>query len=442
MLLIKGDDLKGVKNLLDILIKLITLMIFAVCYGLAILRRFRLACIALTSAFLLLALLIPTNTMTPRQAWDSVKWDVLGIYWGFMMLSIVFAGSGAPEYLARHVLRKTKNEGKALLVLCGISALLSSFLENVGVVLIMAPIAVEVAKKTKSSLFPYLVSIAVCSNMVTTVTMVADPPAIILASEAKMSFLDFYWFQGKIGLGIISIIGAVVGLAALYLVHFRKMKKVVEIKEEKIRINYAPTVLLVGGVVALALNSYIGVGPGIIGLAIGIIALILSRKNVEKMITEFDWDSFFFIFGIFIVIGSVSAVGLLDDLARAIGGLGLSNHIITLAVLVWISVLLSSFIDNVPYTVLMIPVVQGMAKYMGIDPMNPIVYGWLFGMLIGTGIGGNLTPVGASANVFAAGLLEKRGYRVKLKDYMKIGLPATIASVLTAHLLLQLLWIS
>lgn len=409
------------------------MMIFAVCYGLAILRKVRLAYVGLTSAFLLLALLIPTNVLTPQQALDSIKWDVLGIYWGFMMISIIFAGSGVPEHLARHVLRNTKHEGKALLVLCGMSALLSSFLQNVAVVLIMAPIAIEVAKKTKSSLFPYLVSIAISSNMVTTVTMVADPPAIILAAEAKMSFLDFYWFQGRIGLGVISIFGVVAGLAALYFLHFRKMEKKVHIEEEKIKMDYAPTALLIGGITVLSLNSYLGVGPGVIGLVIGIIALILGRRIIEKMVTEFDWDSFFFIISIFIVIGAVSAVGLLEDLANAIGGIGLNNPIITLAVLTWISVALSSFIDNVPYTVLMIPVVQNLG-------MGSFTYPLLFGMLVGTGIGGNITPVGATANVFATGLLEKRGYKVGLRNYMKISLPATIISVLTAHLLLQLLW--
>lgn len=410
-------------------------MIFAVCYGLAILRKVRLSYIGMISAFLLLALLLPTGNLTPQKALDSVKWDVLGIYWGFMMFAIIFAGSGVPEHLAKHVLRNTKHEGKALLVLCGISAFLSSFLQNVAAVLIMAPIAIEVAKKTKSSLFPYLVSIAISSNMVTTVTMVADPPAMILAAEAKMSFLDFYWFQGRIGLGIISIVGAVAGLAALYFINFRKMKKKVNIEEEKIKMDYAPTVLLIGGITVLSLSSYLGVGPGVIGLVIGIIALILGRRIIEKMVTEFDWNSFFFIIGIFIVIGAVEAVGLLRDLANVIGGLGLNNPVITLALLTWLSVALSSFIDNVPYTVLMIPVCTSLATSMGVS-----AFPFLYGMLIGTGIGGNITPVGATANVFATGLLEKRGYAVKLKDFLKISLPPTIASVLTAYLLLQLLW--
>ncbi|MBC7219340.1 MAG: hypothetical protein H5T49_04320 [Hadesarchaea archaeon] len=408
------------------------------CYGLAISRKVKIAYVGIASAAVLLLILLPTKVLTPEQALNAIRWDVLGIYWGFMMVSILFSESGVPKHLARHVLQNTKNEGMALLALCAITAFLSSFLENVGVVLIMAPIAMEVARRTKSPLLLYLISIAISSNMVTTVSMIADPPAIILASEAGMSFLDFYWFQGRPGIGAISAIAAIIGLAALYLCHFRKMKTKINIEKEKIETNYLPTVVFICGVVALALNSYLRVGPGVIGLIVGVISVLLGFKNLSKMIKEFDWNSFFFIIGIFIVIGAIDEVGILGDLAHGIGGLGFNNAAITLMILVWLSVALSSFIDNVPYSVLMIPVAKNAAVALG---SAGLAYPLMYGTVIGTGVGGNITPVGATANVFAVGLLEKRGYRVKPKDYLKIGLAPTIAAVLAAHLLLQLFWI-
>jgi len=154
------------------------------------------------------------------------------------------------------------------------------------------------------------------------------------------------------------------------------------------------------------------------------------------MCLEFDWDTILFVVGIFIVISSLEITGILSDFVNWFASLGIKNSSLVLAVLVWVSVALSSFIDNVPYTVLMIPVCTELASAMGVSP-----FPFLFGMLIGTGIGGNITPVGATANVIACGMLEKRGYRIKLKEYLKISLPFSVIAVLVAHLLLQLTWL-
>jgi len=417
-------------------IKVAALILFLACYGLAITRRVKLAYVGIVSAALMLCILIPAGAMTPEQAAGSIRWDVLGIYWGFMMLSMVFAWSGVPEHLARHLISRTRSEGTALLALCSITALLSSFLENVGVVLIMAPIALEMARRAGSSPFKYIVSIALCSNIVTTVSMVADPPAIILASETGMSFLDFYWFRGRVGLGAISAVGAIAGLVALYLTAFREMRKKIEIREERIKCDYLPTALFICGIAALAINSHLGIGPGVIGLSVGIIALILGRRKLKQMIADFDWNSFLFIVGIFLVIGAVDAVGILGDFAGALGGLSAGSPTLAMAILVWLSVAMSSFMDNVPHTVMMIPVCRGLADAMGAGYLFPFLYG----MLIGTGMGGNITPVGATANVFACGMLEKRGIRINLREYVKMSVPMTIAAVAAAQLLLHLLW--
>jgi len=134
-------------------------------------------------------------------------------------------------------------------------------------------------------------------------------------------------------------------------------------------------------------------------------------------------------------VGAVQAVGILQDFASGLLRLGLNSPILTLALLTWLSVALSSFIDNVPYTVLMIPVCTSLATSMGVG-----AFPFLYGMIIGTGIGGNITPVGATANVFACGMLEKRGFKIRLREYMRISIPSTIVSVLVAHLFLQFLW--
>jgi len=412
--------------------KILALSIFIACYYLAITRKVKIAYASLGGA----GLLILFGIVSPQAAvFSAIKWDVLGIYWGFMMVSMIFTESGIPSLIASKIVSHAKKEKYALLYLCAITALLSSFMENVGTVLMVAPIAIELSKKLKSSLFPYLVSIAISANVVTTMTMIADPPSLILAIQTGMKFFDFYWFQGRLSLGVITLFGVAASLASLLFI-FRGMNKKVKIDKEKIEIDYIPLVVFIAGVLALAFGPYFGLSPGPVGLAAGFASLIVGRKRARSMIRDFDWNSFLFITGIFVVIGSLEITGLLTDFVNGVGGLGISNPAIILAIIIWVSVAASSFMDNVPYTVLMIPVCNQLAAIMNINPF-PL----LFGMLIGTGIGGNITPVGATANVFACGMLEKRGYKIKLKDYMRISLPFSISAVIVCHILLQLLWL-
>jgi len=160
------------------------------------------------------------------------------------------------------------------------------------------------------------------------------------------------------------------------------------------------------------------VNQGTVGFLVGVGALLYNWKNAREMHDEFDWASIFFLVGIFIIIATVEKVGLLKDFADWMASTGLKSPAAYLAIFIWVSVLLSSFIDNVPYTVLMIPVCSYVATNLGV---NPFVF--YFGMLVGCGIGGNITPVGATANVLACGMLEKRGCKIELGKYMAMSVP-------------------
>lgn len=411
--------------------KLLTLVIFIACYSLAITRKMKLAYASLAAAGALILL----GIVSPQTAFfEMIEWNVMGIYWGFMMISIIFMQSGMPAHIAGGIINRVRKEKYALIALCVLTAVISSFMANVGTVLMVAPIAIEMAKKLKSSLFPYMVAIAISSNVVTTVTMIADPPALVLAMQTGMKFFDFYWFQGRVGLGIITIFGVAAAMLSLLFI-FRKMNKKITHVIERGKLDYVPTLVFIFGTLALVIGPYFGISPGLIGVAAGIVSLLVGRKKLKSIMKEFDWDSFLFIAGIFIVIGSIESVGLLTDFVNLIGGVGISNASVMLAIIIWVSVAASSFIDNVPYTILMIPMCNQLAATMGISP-----FPFLFGMLIGTGIGGNITPIGATANVYACGLLEKHGYKVKLKEYLKISVPFSVIAVLAAHIALQLLW--
>jgi Na+/H+ antiporter NhaD/arsenite permease-like protein len=416
--------------------KWIALAVLAVTFGLILYRKFNIAYISLGAA----GLLILAGITNPAVAlFKSVNWDVLAIYWGYGMLAIAFRESKVPAWIANRVLVKVKSEKEALLFLCVLAMFLSSFMANPVVVIMLAPLAIEMATRLKASLFLYLIVLAVSSNIVTTVSMIADPPAMILATTTGMDFLDFYWFQGRISLGTLSIMGILVAIPVLFM-ELRKLNNRVSIAPEEMRISLSPLALLISSILVLALVPWPDLGswnhPGFVGLAVGIFALIAGRSYAQRMSKEFDWNTILFLIGIFIVIAAAADIGLLKDFAAWLVHTEMTSPIVYLAIFVWISVLLSSFIDNVPFTVLMIPVCAGVAQTLGVSP-----YPFYFGMLVGTGIGGNLTPVGATANVLACGMLEKRGYRVRFSQYFRIAVPFSLSAVLVVHILLQFLWL-
>jgi len=410
--------------------KWIVLAIFVITFVFILYRKIPIFIIALTAA----ALLIILGIMSPREALlQSVNWDVLGIYWGYGLLSVALQRDNVPTAVANWVLPHLKKEKYALLFLCTLAAALSSFMPNPVVVLMLAPLAIELATRLNASLFLYLIALAISSNVVTTVSMVADPPALILAMSTGMRFLDFYWFQGKVGLGTLSVVGVSVALMTL-LFQFRKLNNKIQITPEPVKLGYGALTIFFLSVLALALlpRSH----PGIVGIVVGALSLLLLRRDAAKALKEFDWASMAFLVGIFIVVASVEQVGILQDIANWLLGTGLTSTLAIMVILTWLSVALSSFIDNVPYTVLMIPTCSYIAQALGVSP-----WAFYYGMLVGTGIGGNITPVGATANVLACGILEKRGYKIELGKYMKIAVPFSIAGVLATQLLLQWTWL-
>jgi len=410
----------------------VALAIFIVAYALALARKVKLGTIAVVGAGALIALgVVPWRV----ALLELINYDVLAIYGGFLLVSSAFSESGVPRLLAVSILRRVHREKYALLILCSITALVSAFMHNVGAVLIMAPVAIELARMTRASLFPYLVGLSISSNAVTTVTMVADPPALILAVDMGMQFFDFFWYQGRPGLGTLSIIGVAVALAWL-LIPFRHMNARFDLPTAPVRVRPGAALLFGGGVVALAIAPYLGIRIGLIGLAVGLFALLLQARRAGAMLREFDWDSFLFITGTFVLVGSMETTGLLEQLAALIGSAGLRSPAALTGFFVWISVTVSAVVDNVPYTILMIPIVRMVATQVGVSAI-PL----LFGMLAGIGSGGNITPVGATANVFACGILEKQGHKVRTLEFMKLSLPFTVIAVAAIHLLIWLVWL-
>jgi Na+/H+ antiporter NhaD/arsenite permease-like protein len=417
--------------------KLLVVAVFLIAYFLLISKKGH-PFLVLGSA---IGLLLLSGAINLTQAASSINYNVLGVFLGTMILSGLFIFSGVPAYFATKLVDRSKTVGMALLSVCILAGFISSFVENVATVLIVAPIAFEVAKKLKANPVPFLIGIAVSSNLQGCATMIGDSPSIILALSSGMNFMDFFWMKARPGITFAVELGAVASFYVLYLM-FRKYKEpVIQIEEAKVK-TWFPTVLLSLMMLTLALSSFIQNKPtytiAFICLIYGLIGLVwheLKHKESISLIKDLDWHTFFFLIGIFILVGSLTHRGIIGDIANFITNLTRGNKFLAYTIIVWLSVFLSAFVDNIPYTVAMIPVAKIVASSLGIAPEL-----FLFGLLIGTSLGGNITPIGASANVVAVGLLRKEKYQVTFSDFFKIGFPFAVAAVSVAYIFLWLVW--
>jgi Na+/H+ antiporter NhaD/arsenite permease-like protein len=334
----------------------------------------------------------------------------------------------------------------AIVLIAGLAGILSAFVENVATVLILAPIAVEMANRLKVSPVPFLISIAVSSNLQGTATLIGDPPSMILAAHMKLNFNDFFWLRGRPGIFFAVEIGALASMVVLWLM-FRKYNQPVKEPEPVEVKSWTPTYLLSGMIVALALSPLLDPEflflAGAVCMAFGIVARLWERKfsseskmrYVRATLRKIDWDTTLFLIGIFVFVGVLSRAGVIEMMAEAAQGLIGSNVFFGFALIVWFSVLLSAFVDNVPYITAMLPVSTILAERMSISP-----YLFPFGLLIGSCLGGNITPIGAAANIVAVGYLARCGHKTSFIDFARIGLPFTLAATAAGSAFLWLVW--
>ena len=364
--------------------------------------------IALGSALIF----IVTGMLPVSEILGAIDFNVLLMIAGTMGLVALFIESKMPELLADLIMEKVPNVMWAAVALSLFSGVISAFVDNVATVLMVAPVAMQICKKLKTNPVPFIIGIAVSSNLQGAATLVGDTTAIMLGSYANMSFLDFFWYKSRPSIFFAVELGAILSAFILAFL-FRKEKGAIP-KGTRTRVtDYVPTILLSGTVVLLILASFLPEKPeianGLICCALLVIGLIYSaiRKKSLKAIVEpiraIDFETIGLLTGLFLVIGGVKNMGVIDAAADLLAKVGGNNVFLIYTVIIWASVLISAFIDNIPYVATMLPVVQGLSLKLGIDP-TPLY----FGLLSGATLGGNLTPIGASANITGIGILGKR----------------------------------
>lgn len=388
------------------------------------------------------------------QALGEIDWNVLMMIAGTMGTVYLFIESKMPQLMSDILISKMPNVKWAIVCISLFAGIVSAFVDNVATVLMIAPVALAFCKKVNISPVPSIICIAISSNLQGAATLVGDTTSILLAKSANLDFSDFFVDSGKPGMFWVVEAGALVS-ALIILVMFRKDNAKIEFNARTKVEDKFPTFLLVGTIVLLIAASFIpykdgaaegqfykpDITNGLICIGffiIGIIREVFFNKNykiVKDTFKEIDYYTIALLTGLFIVIGGIKSAGVIDVIGNGIAKLGSGSEFIIYTIIVWISVILSAFIDNIPYTATMLTIVPVIAADMGMEPK--LLY---YGLLCGATLGGNLTPIGASANIAGIGILKKEGYEVKATTFMKYGVPFTLAAVLTGYILIWFIW--
>lgn len=401
--------------------------------------------------------LVLLGIISPFHAlFELVNWNILMIYIGSLVIAELFIYSRLPARIADNIVAKTPNAGLAMVAILIMTGIISAFVENVATVLVMAPIALSLTRKLKINPTYFMVGLAVMANLEGTATLVGDPPSMIFASYAGYGFNEFFFHEGRISIFFFVQAGLIAG-ALFFYYFFSKSGKEKILTEKTQVISYFPMILLLLMIIGLAASSTIsalgnntnGEVPLWTEYVSGSIVMFLAvvgifwycfkekkgSKETLKMIKNLDWETILFLSGIFIVIGALSETGILQEFADFLTVVISGNVFAGFVIIIVVSMVLSGFIDNVPYIIVMLPVAATLAQNMNLTPEL-----YMFALLIGSCMGGNLTPFGASANIVAMGILKRENYPMNFSGWLKIGLPFTLITTGTASLLLWLLY--
>ena len=396
------------------------------------------ACIS-ASLFVMLGFL-PTEKII-----ENIDFNVLLMILGTMGIVSLFIESKMPNMLSDIIIKKANSVKGMTIALAIFSGVVSAFVDNVATVLMIAPVTLAVAKKLKVSPVPIILAVSIFSNLEGAATLVGDTTSILLAGAMKMNFMDFFFYENKIGLFFIVQLGLIASAIVLYFIVRKLNNKINDPRVEKIS-DYTPTILLELTVLSLIVVSFFKEKPELINgyicmfyFIVGLFIKITKNKNIKCIIPnlkEIDYETIILLASLFVIIGGIKETGAIEEIGKLFMSFGSNNSFIMYTLIVIVSIVVSAFIDNIPYVATMLPVVASISLGTGIS--STLLY---YGLIVGATLGGNITPIGASANIAAIGILNKNGYEVTNKEYFKMSIPISFAAILTGYILNILLFI-
>ncbi len=417
--------------------QIIALAIFVAVIGVIVSEKLHRAACALIGAMLLVLI----GILEPIEALGFVDFNTIGVLIGMMMFVAVVKNSGIFEFLAVKAAKIAKGDPwKIMVYFMIITAVLSAFLDNVTTVLLIGPMTFSICKTLDLNPIPFLMTQIISSNVGGTATLIGDPPNIMLGSAADIPFIQFIIYDGPIV--IVAMAATILGFKLLYkkgltvtpekMELIMKMDENAEIRDKVLFIKSIVMICLVA--LAFILHDTLELKTSVIALSCAALMILIGKQDVEETVHDVEWPTIVFFAFLFIVVGGLEKVGLIHMMAEAMIEATGTHYVILMIVILWVSAICSAVLDNIPFVATLIPLIQTMAAE-GID-----VWPLWWAVSIGACFGGNGTIIGASANVVLTGIANRRGYPITFIDFLKIGGPMMIMSVILATFYLLILF--
>lgn len=404
----------------------LSIIVFVLVMVVIITEKVHRAVVAVGGAVLLIIL----GVLDIEHSVAHIDYNTIGLLIGMMLFVAVVKNSGMFEYLAVKSAKVAKGDPwRMMVIFIIITALLSALLDNVTTVLLVGPMTLAITKEMDLNPVPFILTQILASNIGGTATLIGDPPNIMIGSATGLSFVDFVLNDGIIV--VIVMIATIFGFKLIYkkqliatpdaIKNVMAMDEKSLIKDHKLLVKSVVMIILI--VAGFALHGVLHMESSIIALTGAVIMMIIGRQDIEKVVLDVEWPTIIFFTALFIVVGGMVETGVIDDLADIIMGVTDGKPVMTMMIILWVSAILSSTLDNIPFVATMIPLIQAMGE-SGMDVM-PL---W-WALSLGACLGGNGTLIGASANVVLTGISGKHGYPITYVQFLKIGFPMMILSI-------------
>lgn len=415
------------------------IIIFLVAYGIIISEKLNRTVIALLGAICMIVF----HILSQEQAFHIIDFNTIGLLVGMMTIVNILKRTGIFQYIAIKTAKLSKGSPwRIMLYFSIVTAVSSALLDNVTTILLIAPVTFVITETLGLNPVPFLITEVLTANIGGTATLIGDPPNIMIGGATNLSFLDFL-----VNLGPIVVIIFIVVLLLLKVIYGKQLQisdenkaKINEFDESKTITN--PILLRKCGVVLLAtiigftIHQMFGLESATIALAGAAILLLIGRVDVEEILMEVEWATIFFFMGLFVMVGALEEVGVIEMIASELINLTQGNLMVTTLLILWVAAIASAFLDNIPFVATMIPLIQNIGDITGMN-ITPL---W-WALALGACLGGNGSVVGATANVIVSGMLHKKGYKLTFGDFLKVGFPIMLVSVAIATVYLLIFYV-